>query len=217
MLEVYDQLPFPRLVCNDGDWEAEVVLPVWSGFQTRRGWYNGVSSPDPSDGSVRLRVIRPRGESPPPSAEQAAAYLHLLAHGSAVRDAILAAVFAEYPTFRSEYLDCFDKEDDEFVDIAVGVPELSQADELRSLMGLGNVFILPEVRDGIAYVGLEFGCVWEEGHGLGVLTHVTRIIEIGQAPTAFDGHAATKDATGGWMMPAKNADHDIVREADRLN
>lgn len=194
MLEDYDQPPLPRLVWNDGDWEAEVVLSVWSGFQTRRGWYNRVSSPDPSDGSVRLLVIRPRGESPPPSAEQVAAYQHLLDHGSAVRDAILAAVFTKYPTFRSEYLDCFDEEDDEFVDIAAGVPELSQADELRSLIGLGNVFILPQVRDGIAYVGFEFGCVWESEHGLGVMTHRNRVIDIGQAPDAFQSYAARRDA-----------------------
>jgi hypothetical protein len=142
-----------------------------------------------------LRVIRPRGEPPSPSAEQVAAYQHLLDHGPAVRDAILAAVFEQFPKYREEYLDCFDEEDDEFADIAAGVPEVSRADELRSLMGLGNLFILDVARDGIAYVGFEFGCEWES-HGLGVMTHGTRVIDLGQAPTAFDGHAARKDAAG---------------------
>lgn len=197
MPAMYDQPPFPRLQWDDGDWEAEVVLPEWSGFQTRRGWYCGVSSPDPSDGSARLRVIRPPGESPTPSAEQAAAYQHLLDHGSSVRDAILTAVFAEYPTFREEYLDCFDEEDEDFADIAAGVPELKRADELRSLMGLGNLFILDVSRDGLAYVGFEFGCEWESEHGLGVMTHGTRVIDIGQAPDAFLPHAARKDSSEG--------------------
>ena len=196
MAEVYDQPPFPPLTWNDGDWEAEVVLPEWSGFQTRRGWYCGVSSPDPSDGSARLRVIRPRGESPIPSVEQAATYEHLLDHGSAVRDAILAAVFAEYPKFREDYLDSYDEKDDEFADIAAGVPELKHVDELRSLIGLGNLFILPEARDRMAYVGFEFGCEWESEHGMGVMTHGTRVIDIGQAPDAFQPHAARKDAAG---------------------
>jgi hypothetical protein len=191
MPDVYDQPPFPRMEWKQGDWEAEVILPEWAGFQSRRGWYCGVNSPDPSDGTVRLRVIRPAGKVTPPSAEQVAAYRHLRESGPQVRDALLAAIFAEYPTFREEYLDSYDKDDDE------RVPALERPDQLRSLMGLGNLFVLTEHRDGMAYVGFEFGCEWESEHGLGVMTHGTRVIDIGQAPDAFQPHAARKDATGG--------------------
>lgn len=194
MTETLTHPPFPLLTWDDGDWTAEAVLPEWAGFQTRRGWYNAVNSPDPSDGSVRLRVIRPRGAQREPAAEQSTAFEHLCANGALVRDAILAAVFAEYPKFREDYLDCFDDEEGEdFADIAAGVPEVSSSHGLRSLMGLGNVFILDVFRDGMAYVGFEFGCEWESEHGLGVMTHGDRVIDIGQAPTAFDGHASKAD------------------------
>jgi len=39
-------------------------------------------------------------------------------------------------------------------------------------------------KDGIPYVGFEFGCTWDEEHGLGVLMHGTRTVEIGD--TAMD-------------------------------
>lgn len=125
-----------------------------------------------------------------PTSDQATAYQHLREHGLT----ILASIFAQYPQFREDYLDAFDEEDEEFPEIAAGVPVLDRPDQLAGLMGLGNVFLLTETRDGIGYVGFEFGCEWESEHGLGVLTHRARIIDIGQAPTAFDGRAAEADA-----------------------
>lgn len=195
MPDVLNLPPFPPLNWDDGDWTAETMLPEWAGFQARRGWYNAVSATGPSDGSARLRVVRVGSPQSPPRAEQTAAYEFLSNCGAATRDAILAAVFAEYPTFRADYLDCFDEDGENFADIAAGVPELTAPDRLRALMGLGNVFVLDVARDGVAYVGFEFGCEWESEHGLGVLMHKDRVIEIGQAPTAFDGHAAKRDAT----------------------
>jgi hypothetical protein len=46
---------------------------------------------------------------------------------------------------------------------------------------------------GHAYVGLELGCTWDEEHGAGVLLHKGRVVEVGQADTSFDDHAAVKD------------------------
>jgi hypothetical protein len=40
-------------------------------------------------------------------------------------------------------------------------------------------------KDGIPYAGFEFGCTWDDEHGLGVLMHGTRAVDIGGADTAF--------------------------------
>jgi hypothetical protein len=32
---------------------------------------------------------------------------------------------------------------------------------------------------------IEFGCVWEEEHGAGVMTHIGRVIATGQAHCSF--------------------------------
>jgi hypothetical protein len=161
------------------------------------GFYNTVSSPLPSDGTVRLRVEVSGSDRVAPTAEQAAAFQYLREHGRTIRDAILASVFAQYPQFREDYLDAFDEDDEEFPEIAAGVPVLDRPDQLTRLMGLGNVFLLAVATGGVAYIGFEFGCEWESGHGLGVLTHRARIIDLGQAPTAFDGRAAKADADKG--------------------
>ncbi len=39
----------------------------------------------------------------------------------------------------------------------------------------------------------RFGCTWDSEHGLGVMTHKNRIIEIGDASTAFLTWIADKD------------------------
>ena len=59
----------------------------------------------------------------------------------------------------------------------------------------------------MAYVGWEFGCTWDDEHGLGVMTHGNPIVNVGAADIAF-----------GWE--AKNdsgiEDIDEVGEQERL-
>jgi hypothetical protein len=66
------------------------------------------------------------------------------------------------------------------------MPVLQNPSDLKPLMGLSTVHIGDVEKDGFAYIGFEFGCNWEEEHGLGVMTHKDRIIEVGDAETAFD-------------------------------
>ena len=44
------------------------------------------------------------------------------------------------------------------------------------------------------YVGYEFGCEWEDEHGLGVLMHGTRVVDVGFADTAILLWIAEADA-----------------------
>jgi hypothetical protein len=175
----------PPLVWNGYFWEGQVTLATWRGFQTRRGPYAGVSAPQPSDGTVRLSFLTPDNEEVSPSAEQIEAYRYLLANEKCITDVVLAALFAAYPQWREEYEDAY-SDDGDFDEI---MPPLQQAGQLRALIGLGPIHILSEARDGVAYVGFELGCVWEEEHGLGVMTHQDRVLEVGQADTSFNWSA----------------------------
>jgi hypothetical protein len=82
--------PFPPLKDN-GDWEGTDVLTSWAGFQSRGGAYTSRNSSRPSKGKVEVRAMGlPRGDdaddddgTPPPSAEQVAAYRHLKETGKA--------------------------------------------------------------------------------------------------------------------------------------
>jgi hypothetical protein len=171
----------PPLKWDGYTWTGKIVLRSWSGFQTRQGPYSGRSSDQPSDGTARLFIHGDDGDPPqPPTPEQAAAHRYLVEQEKAVSDSVLQAIFAAYPDEREAFIDAVE---DDLADLC---PEIDRPDELKSLMGLGIVHILRVARDGTAYVGFEFGCVWESEHGLGVMTHQDRVVKIGSAETAFN-------------------------------
>jgi hypothetical protein len=185
----------PELKWDGYCWEGEVVLPSWRGFQTRRGPYASVSSEAPSDGTALIRFDTGDSGQVPPTEAQITAYRWLIEHEAEVATAVLNALFAEYPRLREEYVDCFG--DPEDIQIASQTaPPLSNPDQLRLVMGLYAVFVLPIAKDGVGYVGFEFGCVFEGEHGLGVMTHKARVVAIGAADTSFNDHIARRDATG---------------------
>jgi hypothetical protein len=180
--------PFPLLQWDEYDWVGEITLPSWSGFQTRRGFYGSISSERPSEGNVRLYVGVDDSESrTPPTREQVAAYQYLLDNEPSVAASVLRAIFEKYPEEKEAYLDSFDEGE-------VDLPDIREPGELRSLIGLSNVHILFTTHKGTAYIGFEFGCVWEAEHGLGVMTHQGRVVEVGNADVSFLTWIADRDA-----------------------
>jgi hypothetical protein len=52
-----------------------------------------------------------------------------------------------------------------------------------------------EVESGrLPYLGFDFGCTWDEEHGLGLMTHGTRIVRVGGSDTAILPWIAKADA-----------------------
>jgi hypothetical protein len=160
--------PFPPLRRREFHWTARVVLDSWAGFQSRLGAYASTSSNTASDGTVRLSVAAKEGATPTP--EQAAAFEYLLANQNAVRDTLVAAIVEEYPLLRDNVLA------GGIVD-EVEMPELTSPDDLKARVGLAVVHVLQTAKDGVAYTGFEFGCTWDDEHGLGVMMHRNRVIE----------------------------------------
>jgi hypothetical protein len=75
------------------------------------------------------------------------------------------------------------------------MPPVSSVDDFRKMMGLSRVYVRPYAVEGLAYIGLECGCDWEEEHGLGIVLHGTRIIEIGEADIAFSWRPAERQSS----------------------
>lgn len=182
----------PPLKWDGYCWEGEVVLPSWRGFQTRRGPYAAISSDEPSDGSARVRFDTGGAGQVPPTEAQVAAFRWLAENDAVVTAAILDAVFAQYPRFREEFIDAVEDEDAQAA--AQEAPPLDRPEQLRMVTGLAWVIFLPVEKGGVGYAGFEFGCVWEEEHGLGVMTHKDRVIDVGGAYSAFVPHRAVEDA-----------------------
>jgi hypothetical protein len=171
--ETLDYPPFPLLKWDLYFWVGEVVLPSWTGFQAGRGGYGAVSSHRPSDGTAELSIA-PLDDKvrTPPTDEQVTAFRHLMDNEAAVAAAVVRALVDYCPG------NAYDGDDEELL-------EVSQPDDLRPLVGLARVHVLNVFRDGAACIGFEFGCVWDEEHGAGVMTHLGRVIGTGQAACSF--------------------------------
>ncbi|MES2949685.1 MAG: hypothetical protein V4858_14175 [Pseudomonadota bacterium] len=111
----------------------------------------------------------------------------LLKHETSVSRTLLSALLGEYPSLQEQYGYSEDEQ-------AKLMPDVTSVDGFRNLIGLHSVNVHPLLKDGIPYVGFEFGCTWDDEHGLGVLVHGTRVVEIGGADTAILLWIAEQDA-----------------------
>lgn len=104
-----------------------------------------------------------------------------------VYEAALAAIFSEYPKIIDSYCGAID-------DLHQSMPNVKSVEGLSSLINLRSIFIHQISPDGIPYVGFEFDCTWDAEHGLGVLVHGARIVDIAGADIAFVLWMAEEDA-----------------------
>lgn len=102
-----------------------------------------------------------------------------LTRGRDVAHAVLTALLPHYRELRPRYLDFLGTEADALM------PDVHSPEELRSLIDLRAVRIHPWSKDGIGYVGLQFGCTWDVEHGLGLMMHLDRVVDIGGADVSF--------------------------------
>ena len=170
-------------------WTTKAQLPSWIGFQARNGPYGSISSESPSDGRVTI-AFAPEGRDESPLTEQERASVQwLLDHEAEVASAVLEGLLAEYPRLQQLY-GYEEAEREEFM------PDVSSAENFRQLIGLHEVHVHQVLKDGLPYIGFEFGCTWDGEHGLGVLMHGSRVVEVGDAGTALTLWIAKEDARG---------------------
>lgn len=184
-----DHPPFPRLTWEYYFWTAKDNLPAWAGFQERHGPYASANSEKPSTGDIKIFIKPPKTTEAsfgPPAPEQSTAYNFLKQNNRDIAMAALEAIFEKYP----EWQDSYGYEDDEREEF---MPDIRSPNDLKQLIGLGTVHILNIAKDGHAYHGLEFGCTWDEEHGVGVLLHKDRVIKVGDASQAFEEWPARHD------------------------
>jgi hypothetical protein len=183
----YKKKPFPKLTWDGYYWKGEIILRSWKGFQSRLGPYTSVSSDKPSNGRVNVHVDTLSSDDLP-SAEQETAFQYLLEQETMVAESALQALLNLYPALRESYgYDNKDMEDDE--EAEEYMPVVSNIDGFKPIIGLGIVHVLKEGRDGMAYIGLELGCEWDD-HGLGFMMYGNSVVELGSATASFQtGHS----------------------------
>jgi hypothetical protein len=182
--------PFPPLQWDDYFWTGRHTLRSWAGFQRRDAAYTAISSRKPATGEVKISIKVPidDDETPRlPSAAQRRAFQYLLDREAAITAAVLRRVLRAYPKERAASIDALPELEDE-------LPIIKNVKQLRQVIGLGSVHVLPVVRGDRAYLGFEIGCVWDEEHGFGVMTHGTRVTAHGGADHSFLEWVAERDA-----------------------
>src|SRR5262245_31239983 len=139
--------PFPTLEWDEFFWSATINLPAWNGFQCRHGPEGSRRAGRKSDGSARISVTAPHGQDlTPPSPEQANAYGYLIAEQKRIRDAILDAVFYEYPSWRDIYIEGYALEDSDQT-----LSHLDRKEQLKDLVRLTSVHVHAVAREKESY------------------------------------------------------------------
>jgi hypothetical protein len=163
------------------------VLPSWRGFQSRRGPYGSLDGAPASDGSVKV-VFAPEGRDEAPLADSEIRLVRwAVQHADAMQRSLLHGLLQQYPSLRQNYADFVEPDE---------MPPVETVDEFRTLIGLVSINVHQLEKGGVPYVGFELGCMWDNEHGLGVLMHGTRVVEIGGADTAILLWIARRDAEG---------------------
>lgn len=170
-------------------WGARLRLPSWADYQSRLGSYGSKDKPEPSDGSVAL-IFAPEGRGLEPVTEREMRLISWFEQNEPkVSEAVKAGIIQWCSPQSVERTSQFDFDDD--------FPVIAGEQDLKEYVGLYAVNIHQVDVDGVPYIGYEFGCDWENEHGLGVLMHGTRVVEVGFADTAITLWIAERDAKRG--------------------
>lgn len=73
------------------------------------------------------------------------------------------------------------------------MPDVTTIKGFANLISPTAIYVTSVFKDDLPYIGFLFSCSWDSEHGLGVMTHKNRIVEIGGADTAFLTWIAEKD------------------------
>lgn len=173
---------------DSGDLQASIVLESWRSARDASGPYASRRNEE-SSGEVNVILLRPdREAAEAPTSRELESVRYLIDNDKAISEALLTAVWNEYPSIRGWLSTCMPEED-----VAEIAPPANNLDDIRRLVGVGNVFVLPTRAGELPYLGFELGCSWDTEHGLGVVMRGSEPVEIGGADVSFNQHTPDVD------------------------
>lgn len=162
-------------------WKTTIKSSVWDTFK-----YREVSTaPDIQELIV---IFAPEGrDTQPLSTIEVDSVKWVLDNEIQIQKLILNELLEVYPNLQTEY--GYDAEE-----LNQFMPNVSSTSDFQNLISLRSIFVHPLRKDGFPYVGFEFETSWDPEHGLGVLAHENRVVEIGGGDTAMLLWIAERDA-----------------------
>lgn len=164
----------PNLQLTEYGYEGEITLNKWNELMNSKVDYI-------IDLSVNVDE-----EDPKIHEEHIRAYKFLMDNQEQIINAILSCLYDRYPEIKGTYEDG-EEEGEEYL------PDVKDISDLKPLIELYHVHIIDVFKNGIAYIGYEFNCTWDEEHGLGVMMFKDRIVDIGGSDTAILSWIAEED------------------------
>lgn len=179
----------PNIEFKEDIIEGKVELKVWENFNSCR-YRSGISykhDQKPPDPWVRMTIgSYVHDKKPELIPEQIAAYEFLVKEQDALKKMVLNAILADYPAWQKDF-----NHDPE--DKVIYMPDINDIEEFKPVLEIGTITILSEHLDGVSYIGFGFGCSWDGEHGVGVMTHKNRVIEVGGGDCSFLEWIAVRD------------------------
>jgi len=169
---------YPKFTWDEFFWVTSANLPSWSGFQIRNGPYGALSSNDKSTGVHQL-LFAPEGRGEDPlNKNELQLVKWVIDNEKPIHNAMLDALFKEYPSIVKEFSEFLDEDADELL------PTLNAPSDIKNIVGVVSINIHQIFKNKIPYFGIELGCTWDEEHGAGLLLHGTHVLEVGNIETA---------------------------------
>lgn len=155
-----------KFTFNEFWWQADVQFPAWSDF---------------THGDTTKLTFAPEGrDEAPMDADEVALATWVRDNHASQKLPLLKAILEAYPDLRRQFFENYDIKENEG-----DLPTITTEDDLAKVIQLEEINVHQISKDGIPYVGYQFLCLWDNEHGLGVLIHDKRVIEIGGSDTAF--------------------------------
>ena len=160
-----------------------IELPCWTGYYLYDDSYKLKKDKVVTNGHIELWVD---GEIKTDGSlnfldEQIASYFYLVEHQDSIKKAMLEGLKKEFPLLLSDEYASWDHEEDFFPKASDLTPEF----DFKNYIGPLSISIGEAVKDGFAYVQWRFRCRWDEEHGLDIVTHKERVIDISPETDIF--------------------------------
>ena len=157
----------PNIELGKYGYQGSIELNAWDDYLTDLdGVYDLDISVDMADNNPSI------------TKEQIAAYNYAINNQNSIRDSIIKILMEKYPDMQSEY--GYDEDEAEEL-----MPDVTDADDVKDLIGLSIVHIMDVYKNGMAYTGYEFSCMWDGEHGFGVMMYQNNVIDMGGADISF--------------------------------
>lgn len=187
---------------------GKIILPAWKDFNKARK-ENDISDDQESPDSITINIGSIITEGIPGITEEHInAYNFLVENQEPVKTAILTSLLSQYSALQEQY--DYDAEDS-----AAIMPDISAADDFKSLIRLSEIHILDTSKEGMSYVGYQFLSTWDEEHGLGFMLHKDRVVETGGADTSFLEWIAERDLDPERVNAEIEASYRLAEEQNR--